>query len=224
MRKLILLLTMMVTVGAFAQRKGFKVIKRPDFKANALITVEQGAFNEKDKDLLMDYLFEYGVDVASDRFKTDDKIHYDIEGRGIAGNQTAKGTIGKIGGEKFKSAYVLTTKQARESVGHNALQVGLSAYTGINIKIHSKKVKNIDVQIIDAETGRLVCKISYYGKAIDKAYFYQRVAEELVKDGQGVNNAVQNISVRQDEVDILSETGTKRQQIRSKKRVSTDNN
>ena len=233
MKKILLLLVLVLNINAIqAQRKGFKVIKRPSFDTEALITVEKGAFNEKDKDLLMDYLFEYGIEVASDRFKTDDFTYVQgnidrtgkVLGVGVVGSETnINGRVGKIGGEKFKSQYLLTTKQARESVGHNALNFGLTAAIGVPIRLHSKKTKNIDVQIIDTATGRLVCKISYYGKAIDKAYFYQRVAEVLTSD-EGVNTSVQNISVGKEEVDLLSDKGSRRQQERKRKRVSTKNN
>ena len=221
MKKLLLLLVLVLNINAIqAQRKGFKVIKRPNFDTEALITVEQGAFNEKDKDLLMDYLFEYGIEVASDRFKQTER-KTTREGAGLLNDGSVEVTENS-GRERFTSSYLLTTKQARESVGHNAMNFGLTAAIGVPIRIHSKKTKNIDVQIIDTETGRLVCKISYYGKAIDKAYFYQRVAEVLTSD-EGVNTSVQNVSVRQDEVDILSNEGSKRNKKRKSKRVSIKN-
>ena len=154
-----------------------KITVTNDYDPDRSLTIDKGNFWRLDKKatvLFEDYMFNEGFFI-NDVSSIDERFKISKEGGLLDEGEIA---IGKT--KKYNSAYVIRFVKNKKPTNALFNKIALTDIGGNLIKSKLRVISDLELRIIDlSQSGKLVARVSFYGKAIKEKLLFPIIAKEL---------------------------------------------
>ena len=154
-----------------------KITVTNDYDPDRSLTIDKGNFWRLDKKatvLFEDSMFNEGFFI-NDVSSIDERFKISKEGGLFDEGEIA---IGKT--KKYSSAYVIRFVKNKKPTNALFNKIALTDIGGNLIKSKLRVISDLELRIIDlSQSGKLVARVSFYGKAIKEKLLFPIIAKEL---------------------------------------------